>query len=49
MVKQLVFFELHGKILAEDENEARMLLENLLNKKIIDTFKIESLMVEARR
>jgi len=49
MVKRIYYFELHGKLEANNEDEAKIFLENLLNKKIIESFKIDTLMTEAQR
>jgi hypothetical protein len=49
MTKRIYFFIVHGKLEAGNEAEGKALLENLLNKKKIEYFKIESLMTEANK
>ena len=46
-MKKIFYFEVTGKIQAENESEAKTVLENILNKKSVEYFKIQSLMTEA--
>ena len=47
-MKKIYYFIINGKILADDEDDADNTLKNILNNRAIETFKIESLLTEAR-
>ncbi len=48
-MKKLFSFSVHGKLEAETKQQAEDLLNNLLDKPMIEVFKIQDLWEEARR
>ena len=48
-MKKIYYFVINGKVLADDEKDAKTILTNLMNKKFIEEFKIEQLMTEASK
>ena len=45
-MKKIIFFTINGKVLADDEVDAKTILTNLMYKKFIEEFKVENLMTE---
>ena len=48
-MERLYLFTINGQVIADDEEDARTVLGNLMNHKSIEEYKIENLMTEAKR